>query len=182
MTRRRALSTGLVLAGLVVLALLVRAMQDPEVPQKVPDPVDAEPPRPVQRVYPLPAPPPPPPEPVEDPVTAPVAQEAVPRDAAVAFSNAANQVMGALRAECVNPWMEDGGPDEAEFALNALVVEGRVVEFELLTVLEALPEDVVSCVRDVAWSHPWPEVEMAGEVRFQRSMHAKRRTWADDGD
>jgi len=99
---------------------------------------------------------------------------------AVAFSKAANGMMRPLRTECVDPWMEAEGPDEVEFAINTLVVDGRVAEFELLTVMEALPEDVLACIRDVAWAHDWPEAELEGEVRFQRSMHVKQRAWHGD--
>jgi hypothetical protein len=181
MTSRKAWGTGLAFAVLMVLVVL-KGRSGPELPQSRPVPKTVAPKPSPRVVYPLLPPPPAAPTRVEPLQAEPIVRERVPKEAAVAFSIAANRVMGDLRAECVNPWMDREGPDEAEFALNTLVVDGRVVEFELLTVIEALPDDVVACMRDVAWGYRWPEVEMAGEVRFQRSMHARRRVWEEHGD
>ena len=106
--------------------------------------------------------------------------EAVPKEASLLFSNATMHALADAKRECVNPWIQASGVEEAEFAMNALVVDGVVADIELLSVVEDLPADVVACVRDVAWAAEWPEFEMTGEVRFQRSVRARRSVPPDD--
>jgi len=137
-----------------------------------------------RKVYSLPRPESDPePVAVEVPVALPAPTpeaEPIPREASLLFNNVAYRAIGDARAECVDPWMESDGPEEAEFALNALVVDGAVADIELLTVVDDLPDDVVSCIREVAWDADWPEFEMSGEVRYQRSVHASRRSPMSD--
>jgi len=171
----------LALALISVLGVFVARSFGRTAPDPVPMvPPSSAPPAPHRTAYPLPAPPAESSAPPRTEDVAPIDNEPIPRDVALAFSTSASRVMGQVRSECVDPWMAADDLDEVEFALNTLVVDGRVVDIELLTVLDALPEDVLACVRDVAWSNDWPDVQMKGEVRFQRSLHAKRRSVSED--
>ncbi len=181
MDGRRLLALAVAMVVLALVAVMAWTLRPDTTPDPAPEHVLPETERRVRKVYPLPNPRPVVPEPAAAPEPDVVPEPGpVPKEVSIEFAGATMNALAEVRVECVDPWLESDGPEEAEFALNAVVVDGAVADIELLTVIDDLPDDVVDCIRDVAWSTDWPEVEMVGEVRYQRAVKAKRRSVVPD--
>ena len=85
-----------------------------------------------------------------------------------AMQGSIDKAIRSARTQCFNAWLAtpEGDPN-LELVLDAVVREGRVSEVTLRP-LGDIPEEVVSCARDTAWTYEWPELVTKGELRFQR--------------
>jgi hypothetical protein len=82
-------------------------------------------------------------------------------------------VIQAARRECLDPWVERVGTTEMVF--DAVLYDGRLVDFGLRSLGEPVPDDVLACVADAVWYGDWPEWELGGELRLQRSIELETR-------
>jgi hypothetical protein len=85
------------------------------------------------------------------------------------YNVAMNDVVVNSRNECLRPWVRDQELGEVEVVLDAVLWDGRVVDFGIRG-LRDLPDHVVDCVADHAWSQPFPEHDLEGELRLQRAF------------
>ena len=171
-------TVGLVTALIFVLAFLALlwvATRQPDVTPPVaapatppPSPLPAPPEAPelgaMQR-RPLPAPegvrpPQPPPD-------APAAQLGAEqwRD----YNTAIHEIVVQARTECLRPYAQQAGLGKVEVILDAVLWDGRVVDFGIRG-LQDVPDHVLDCVADLAWSTPIPEHDIPGELRLQRAI------------
>lgn len=131
-------------------------------PEVKPAPIVPPPPR--QRVYHLP--PPGADQPEEKP---PTAAAALQPDETRAFQRAGITAAGRAKEACLAPWAQEADT-HVEVVMDAVVHDGVVADVQLRTLTE-LPQHVLDCVRDEAWSIEWPEAEDApGQVRFQHTI------------
>jgi hypothetical protein len=79
-------------------------------------------------------------------------------------------VIQAARRDCLGPWITKQGTGNVEFVFDAVLWDGRLVDFGMRALGPEVPEEVVSCVADAVWYGEWPEWELAGELRLQRSI------------
>lgn len=78
-------------------------------------------------------------------------------------------VLRAARAECLEPWL-DGLGDGDEFVFDTVLYDGRVFDVGIRAMAHDIPGDVLACVADRAWYADWPEWDLPGELRLQRSI------------
>jgi hypothetical protein len=88
---------------------------------------------------------------------------------------AVDGVLRAARTECLEPWLdqtasEPGGQLPAEFVFDAVLHDGRMVDMGFRSLEREVPTDVIQCVADKAWYAEWPEWDLQGELRLQRSI------------
>jgi hypothetical protein len=84
---------------------------------------------------------------------------------------AVDGVLKAARAECIGPWLANIGAEQAdEFVFDAVLYEGRLYEVGLRAMGHDIPPDVLDCVADRVWYAEWPEWDLPGELRLQRSL------------
>jgi hypothetical protein len=166
MDRRLVIGGGLVVAALLGLALIVALA--PDTGPDVPEPAPRAAPRPVApdsarvRIRPpkgVEAPEPPDERPEPAKVTPDLRRE---------MNYAMDGVIRTARRECVDAWVADAGG--AELVFDAVLYDGRLVDFGLRSLGEPLPDDVVACVADAVWYGDWPEWDLPGEMRLQRSV------------
>ncbi|MEQ1504575.1 MAG: hypothetical protein ABMB14_20215, partial [Myxococcota bacterium] len=73
---------------------------------------------------------------------------------------------------CLDPWIASiGEPDE--LVIDAVLVDGRLSDVGLRAMHHPLPADVLTCVAERAWYADWPEWDLGGELRLQRSFELK---------
>lgn len=81
-----------------------------------------------------------------------------------------DDMMTAARDKCILPWMEefDDGTT-AEFVFDAVMYDGQMYDFGIRSLDHDLPESIQACIADEVWAQEAPTIELAGEVRLQRS-------------
>jgi hypothetical protein len=87
---------------------------------------------------------------------------------------AVDDVLTAARTDCLVPWLGrdgDGAPEEVVF--DAVLHDGRLVDVGIRAMRLELPSDVLQCVADRAWYAEWPEWDLPGELRLQRSIEVQ---------
>lgn len=168
MDRRWILGIG-ALFGLVLLGVWWAATSDaPVPPPSARKPVATAPKRPANTRIPLPAPQdiPPPVLPRERPEPAQLTPDDRQR-----MNIAVDAVLTAARTECLVPWLgREGDGEPVEIVFDAVLNDGRLVDVGLRSMRLEVPPDVLDCVADRAWYADWPEWDIAGELRLQRSI------------
>lgn len=87
---------------------------------------------------------------------------------------AVDDVLTAARSECLVPWLgREGDGDPVEIVFDAVIHDGRLVDVGLRSMRLEVPADVLECVADRAWYAEWPEWDLPGELRLQRSIEVK---------
>ncbi|MEQ1564864.1 MAG: hypothetical protein ABMA64_04445 [Myxococcota bacterium] len=93
-----------------------------------------------------------------------------------AMNFAVDDVLKAARADCLEPWVGTVSPEVAEeVVFDAVLIDGRVVDIGIRALTHEIPPDVLACVADRAWLSDWPEWELKGELRMQRSFEVSGR-------
>lgn len=132
----------------------------------------------VERPLPAPSPDADPPaaEPEPEPATPePVAQpEAPPEpmtpDVKRDFNYAMHDVVKEARFRCFTGWIQEEGMDPAETLVLDAVFQGGAISDIAIRGVGEVPDDVLECVREVAWEQEWPPYGGDGETRFQRTF------------
>jgi hypothetical protein len=86
---------------------------------------------------------------------------------------AVDGVLRAARVDCLEPFLADAGAEpgaEEEFVFDAVLYDGRLYDVGLRSMGHDLPDSVLACVADRAWYSDWPEWDLGGELRLQRSI------------
>jgi len=102
-------------------------------------------------------------------------QAVAPVDVSVrtAFNFALQEAVNEARFRCLDDWFNEGGVDpDTTLVMDAVTQDGVVVDIAFRGAGE-IPEHVVLCVKDVAWDLEWPELDLEGERRFQRSFNVR---------
>jgi hypothetical protein len=174
MTGRQATWAGVAVL-LVLLGGLAVLLSAPDTGERpAPRPVEVPAPRPVPRAQHIPLRPPPDIEVPDPPRERPPPAEITPDDRRT-MNFAVDGVLRAARTECLEPWLdqsasEPGGERPAEFVFDAVLHDGRMVDMGFRSLEREVPADVIECVADKAWYAEWPEWELRGEQRLQRSI------------
>ncbi len=166
------------LAGLFALGLLSWTRPSTEPESRRPQPVSKRPARapalPTSRPHPSPEPRPVPTRPIPTAQPAPAAAPTpapLPIEARVAFNRSAWDALVAIQQDCLADWARESGT-VAEMVVHARVVDGQLDQVHLRDLGE-LPQEVVSCAYDAAWSVDWyVDDALQGEVQLQRRVTA----------
>jgi len=169
----------LVLAVVGLVFTLLTVPTDVDVPEVVPEPdpipvpagtvAPSPSPGPMSR-RPLPAPdrsdrrPPPPGTP-----TAHLSTEEW-RD----YNGAMHEVASRARDDCLRPFAQEEGLGKVEVVLDGVLWDGQIADFGLRG-LQDIPDHVLDCVGEVAWSTPFPSHDKPGELRLQRVVEVDGR-------
>jgi hypothetical protein len=111
-------------------------------------------------------------------IEAPPASRAGPRTARMtpddrrAMNVSVDDMLKVARADCLQPWVNDAGKP-VELVFDVLLSDGRVSDIGMRPLGATVPEQVVSCVADKAWLADWPEWDLPGEIRLQRSINMR---------
>lgn len=179
MARRPALAGAILVAVLLAVGLGLALWPDTG-PDVTPAPTPA--PRPAVPEPPPPAPPlaantrvqvrpPPGVEPPQMPDERPEPAPITPDDRRT-MNYAMDDVIKNARAECLDDWItEEGAPTELVF--DGVLYDGRLVDFGMRSLGPQVPESVVECVADAVWYGDWPEWDLRGELRLQRSIEVQ---------
>ena len=170
---------GAFLGGLAVAAWLVLRSGSDETVMPRKDPVNAAQRRPSPRPVVAPTPTEAPGTPLTRqraglPVRA-MDQALAPVDVSgrTAFYFALQEAVTEARFRCLDDWFNEGGVDpDTTLVMDAVTQDGAVVDIAFRGAGE-IPEHVVQCVKDVAWDLEWPELDLEGERRFQRSFNVR---------
>jgi hypothetical protein len=182
------LGIGAAVFAIVLLGLLIAQDTGGEVDElDPPAPVVVAEPRPAQEVRPAP-------QYTRVAVTAPeglAPTEPMPKrpapadvgpDEYRAMNYAMDDVIGGAREECIQPWL-DRTPDAltSEFVFDAVLYDGRMVDFGLRSLSSEVPAEVMGCIRDQAWYSDWPDFDIEGQMTLQRSVEVQNRASLDAG-
>jgi hypothetical protein len=168
MSGRQGALMAAVLALLALGSLLLIALS-PEGPERKPRKVPARAAQPAPRAIRASLPPPPGVELPELPQERPQASDLTPDDRR-AMNFAVEGALIPARDECLVPWMEEEGLEAAEFVFDAVLYDGRLVDIGFRSLTSDVPADVLGCVADRAWYADWPQWDLQGELRLQRSQ------------
>lgn len=80
-----------------------------------------------------------------------------------------DDVLKVARAECLQGWVDTVGED-TEIVFDVVLSDGRVMDIGLRSLGAPVTREVLSCVADKAWLSDWPEWDLPGELRLQRSI------------
>lgn len=80
-----------------------------------------------------------------------------------------DDVLRVARADCLQAWVNAGGQN-LEIVFDVVLSDGRVMDIGMRSLGPPVPPEVVSCVADKAWLADWPEWDLPGELRLQRSF------------
>lgn len=84
---------------------------------------------------------------------------------------AMDAVLRAARQDCLQPWLDvDPSGPPVEVVFDAVLFDGKLVDFGLRSLGPAVPDEVVACVADAVWYGDWPDWEIRGELRLQRAV------------
>lgn len=128
-------------------------------PGSVPEPVEA-----------APEPVPDAPQPAEPEGFREQAPEPMTPDVKRDFNYAMHDVVKESRFRCFTGWVEEEGMDASSTLVLDAVFEGGDISDISIRGLSDVPEDVLECVREVAWEQEWPPYAGGGETRFQRTF------------
>ncbi len=84
-----------------------------------------------------------------------------------------DEAVRAARDACLVPYVNGlADPEEVEFVLDVVVVDGQVADFGFRAPGgDEVPPDVVQCLADEVWGVDWPRfAALEAETRLQRSF------------
>ncbi len=94
------------------------------------------------------------------------------------YNLAVDDVTRAAREACLRPWAQAEDIGRVEVIVDAILWDGEVVDFGIRG-LGDIPDDVLACVAEIAWSTPFPSHELVGEIRLQRPLQIDGRRVED---